>query len=147
MSVFQNTEFTVEEPEFGSVTINLPIIRNAGTLGNVTVQWAATINGHPADDDLQVTMGNISFAPGEAIQMLQLEILADDVPEVEEVSRAVMSLLNSIRVLTCVRNVCRSKQEMLWQETATSSDFVFLVIIFRNGKNYLAALFFSSFSF
>ncbi|NXO18386.1 GPR98 protein, partial [Oriolus oriolus] len=83
--VFQSTEFTVEEPEFGSVTINLPIIRNAGTLGNVTVQWAATINGHPADDDLQVAMGNITFAPGEAIQMLLLEILADDVPEVEEI--------------------------------------------------------------
>ncbi|NWV12723.1 GPR98 protein, partial [Ptilonorhynchus violaceus] len=83
--VFQNTEFTVEEPEFGSVTINLPIIRNAGTLGNVTVQWAATINGHPADQDLHVTMGNITFAPGEAIQMLLLEILADDVPEVEEI--------------------------------------------------------------
>ncbi|XP_041868913.1 adhesion G-protein coupled receptor V1 isoform X10 [Corvus kubaryi] len=83
--VFQNTEFTVEEPEFGSVTINLPIIRNAGTLGNVTVQWAATINGHPAADDLQVAMGNITFAAGEAIQMLLLEILADDVPEVEEI--------------------------------------------------------------
>uniref|UniRef100_A0A8C3DV75 Adhesion G-protein coupled receptor V1 n=1 Tax=Corvus moneduloides TaxID=1196302 RepID=A0A8C3DV75_CORMO len=83
--VFQNTEFTVEEPEFGSVTINLPIIRNAGTLGNVTVQWAATINGRPAADDLQVAMGNITFAAGEAIQMLLLEILADDVPEVEEI--------------------------------------------------------------
>uniref|UniRef100_A0A8C3RD85 Adhesion G-protein coupled receptor V1 n=1 Tax=Cyanoderma ruficeps TaxID=181631 RepID=A0A8C3RD85_9PASS len=83
--VFQSTKFTVEEPDFGSVTINLPIIRNAGTLGTVTVQWAATINGHPADDDLQVAMGNITFAPGEAIQMLLLEILADDVPEVEEV--------------------------------------------------------------
>lgn len=136
MPVFQNTEFTVEEPEFGSVTVNLPIIRNAGTLGDVTVQWAATINGQPADDDLKVAMGNITFAPGEAIQMLLLEILADDVPEVEEVSGAVMSFLNSIRVLACIRNVCRSKQEMLWQEAATSSYFILLVIIFRNGKNY-----------
>uniref|UniRef100_A0A663NAC2 Adhesion G-protein coupled receptor V1 n=1 Tax=Athene cunicularia TaxID=194338 RepID=A0A663NAC2_ATHCN len=83
--VFQITEFTVEEPEFGSVTVNLPIIRNAGTLGNVTVQWVATINGHPADDDLQVALGNITFAPGEAIQMLLLEILADDVPEIDEI--------------------------------------------------------------
>ncbi|GAB0206124.1 adhesion G-protein coupled receptor V1 [Grus japonensis] len=83
--VFQITEFTVEEPEFGSVTISLPIIRNAGTLGNVTVQWVATINGHPADADLQVALGNITFAPGEAIQMLLLEILADDVPEIEEI--------------------------------------------------------------
>ncbi|NWV35380.1 GPR98 protein, partial [Grantiella picta] len=93
--VFQNTEFTVEEPEFGSVTINLPIIRNAGTLGNVTVQWAATLNGHPADDDLQVTAGNITFAPGEAIQMLQLEILADDVPEVEEIVRVELTQASS----------------------------------------------------
>ncbi|KAM9251115.1 adhesion G-protein coupled receptor V1 [Cariama cristata] len=85
--VFQITEFTVEEPEFGSVTINLPIIRNAGTLGNVTVQWAATINGHPADADLQAAFGNITFAPGEAIQVLLLEILADDVPEIEEIVR------------------------------------------------------------
>ncbi|NWQ77266.1 GPR98 protein, partial [Columbina picui] len=83
--VFQITEFTVEEPEFGSVTVNLPIIRNAGTLGNVTVQWVATIDGHPADADLQVASGNVSFAPGEAIQMLLLEILADDVPEIEEI--------------------------------------------------------------
>lgn len=100
-SVFQITEFTVEEPEFGSVTVNLPIIRNAGTLGNVTVQWVATIDGHPADADLRVASGNISFAPGEAFQMLALEILADDVPEIEEVSKSVTSFLNSMRVLTC----------------------------------------------
>ncbi|XP_054253432.1 adhesion G-protein coupled receptor V1 [Indicator indicator] len=83
--VFQFTRFTVEEPEVGSVTVNLPIIRNAGTLGNVTVEWVATINGHPADADLQVASGNITFAPGEAIQMLVLEILADDIPEIEEI--------------------------------------------------------------
>ncbi|XP_032062639.1 adhesion G-protein coupled receptor V1 [Aythya fuligula] len=85
--VFQMTEFTVEEPEFGSVPINLPVIRNAGTLGNVTVEWVATIGGHPADEDLQVASGNITFAPGEAFQMLLLEILADDVPEIEEIVR------------------------------------------------------------
>nr|XP_047910843.1 adhesion G-protein coupled receptor V1-like isoform X4 [Anser cygnoides] len=85
--VFQMTEFTVEEPESGSVPINLPVIRNAGTLGNVTVEWVATIGGHPADEDLQVASGNITFAPGEAFQMLLLEILADDVPEIEEIVR------------------------------------------------------------
>ncbi|XP_069736689.1 adhesion G-protein coupled receptor V1, partial [Phaenicophaeus curvirostris] len=85
--VFQFTEFTVEEPELGAVTINLPIIRNAGTLGNVTVQWAATVNGFPADDDLHPASGNVTFAPGEAIRMLLLEVLADDVPEIEEIVR------------------------------------------------------------
>ncbi|XP_053910929.1 adhesion G-protein coupled receptor V1 [Cuculus canorus] len=83
--VFQITKFTVEEPELGSVIVNLPIIRNAGTLGNVTVQWAATIDGHLADADLHPASGNVTFAPGEAIQMLLLEILADDVPEIEEI--------------------------------------------------------------
>jgi len=147
-SVFQITEFTVEEPEFGSVTINLPIIRNAGTLGNVTVQWVATINGHPADADLQVTFGNITFAPGEAVQMLLLEILADDIPEIEEVSKAVMSFLNTLGVLNCYRYVCNEKQGMFWREGSRSSDFTFLVIIVKNTKNHLAALFlFLFFSF
>ncbi|NWU68697.1 GPR98 protein, partial [Pterocles burchelli] len=93
--VFQITEFTVEEPEFGSVTINLPIIRNAGTLGNVTVQWVATTNGHPADADLRVALGDITFAPAEAIQMLLLEILADDVPEIEEIVRVELTQASS----------------------------------------------------
>uniref|UniRef100_A0A8C8RXK2 Adhesion G-protein coupled receptor V1 n=1 Tax=Pelusios castaneus TaxID=367368 RepID=A0A8C8RXK2_9SAUR len=83
--VFQVSEFTVEEPEFNSAMVNLPIIRNAGTLGNVTVQWVATLNGQLAAGDLHVVSGNITFAPGEAIQMLLLEILADDDPEIQEV--------------------------------------------------------------
>ncbi|XP_019373727.1 PREDICTED: G-protein coupled receptor 98 [Gavialis gangeticus] len=83
--VFQITELTVEEPEFNSVTVSLPIIRNAGTLGNVTVEWVATINGQLAAGDLRVVSGNISFAPGETVQTLLLEILDDDVPEIEEI--------------------------------------------------------------
>lgn len=84
----------MEEPEFGSVSIDLPVIRNAGTLGNVTVHWIATIDGHLAHADLRFATGNITFAPGETFQMLLLEILADDVPEVDEVSQAVTSFLN-----------------------------------------------------
>ncbi|KAB0406077.1 hypothetical protein E2I00_004999, partial [Balaenoptera physalus] len=82
---FQITKFIVEEPEFNSVKVNLPIIRNSGTLGNVTVQWVATINGQLATGDLRVVSGNVTFAPGETIQTLLLEVLADDVPEIEEV--------------------------------------------------------------
>lgn len=65
--------------------VNLPIIRNSGTLGNVTVQWVATINGQLAASDLRVVSGSVAFAPGETIQTLLLEVLADDVPEMEEV--------------------------------------------------------------
>ncbi|XP_042546906.1 adhesion G-protein coupled receptor V1 [Dipodomys spectabilis] len=82
---FQITKLIVEESEFNSVKVNLPIIRNSGTLGNVTVQWVATINGQLATGDLRVVSGNVTFAPGETIQTLLLEVLADDVPEIEEV--------------------------------------------------------------
>ncbi|KAL2779432.1 adhesion G-protein coupled receptor V1 precursor [Daubentonia madagascariensis] len=82
---FQITKLIVEEPEFNSVKVILPIIRNSGTLGNVTVQWVATINGQLATGDLRVVSGNVTFVPGETIQTLLLEVLADDVPEIEEV--------------------------------------------------------------
>ncbi|XP_074850311.1 adhesion G-protein coupled receptor V1 [Carettochelys insculpta] len=83
--VFQINEVTIEEPEFSSVMVNLPIIRNAGTLGTVTIQWAATIKGQLATGDLRVVSGNVTFGPGEAMRTLLLEILADDEPEIQEV--------------------------------------------------------------
>uniref|UniRef100_G1KP04 Adhesion G-protein coupled receptor V1 n=1 Tax=Anolis carolinensis TaxID=28377 RepID=G1KP04_ANOCA len=83
--VFQIIEITVEEPEIDTVKVNLPIIRNAGTLGNVTIKWIATINGQPADSDLRASLGDIQFLPGEATRNLTLEIVADDVPEIKEV--------------------------------------------------------------
>lgn len=68
--------------------IDLPVIRNAGTLGNVTVQWIASINGQPAVSDLLVFSGNIPFSPGETMKNLTLDIVADGDPEIEEVSSA-----------------------------------------------------------
>ncbi|XP_077203699.1 adhesion G-protein coupled receptor V1 isoform X3 [Paroedura picta] len=85
--VFQVTEITVEEPESNTVMIELPIIRNAGTLGNVTVEWVATINGQHATSDLHDSSDNIHFLPGETMQILILNILADDVPEIQEIIR------------------------------------------------------------
>ncbi|XP_054843539.1 adhesion G-protein coupled receptor V1 [Eublepharis macularius] len=85
--VFQIAEVTVEEPESNTVMIDLPIIRNAGTLGNVTVLWVATINGQHATSDLLDSSGNIHFSPGETMQKLTLEILADDDPEIQEMIR------------------------------------------------------------
>ncbi|XP_078413685.1 adhesion G-protein coupled receptor V1 [Cetorhinus maximus] len=82
---FERTEFIVEEPESKTTKINLPIVRNAGTLGTVTVQWIATMNEQQITSDLQVDLGEVTFAPGQTIQTLQLELLADDFPEIEEV--------------------------------------------------------------
>ncbi|XP_053146642.1 adhesion G-protein coupled receptor V1 isoform X4 [Hemicordylus capensis] len=92
---FQITEVTVEEPESDTARIDLPIIRNAGTLGNVTVTWIATTNGQLATSDLQVPSGNIQFLPGEAMKKLTLEILADDDPEIQEVIRVELTQASS----------------------------------------------------
>uniref|UniRef100_A0A4W3JB69 Adhesion G-protein coupled receptor V1 n=1 Tax=Callorhinchus milii TaxID=7868 RepID=A0A4W3JB69_CALMI len=83
--VFQSTKFIVEEPEFNTAKVKLPIVRNGGTLGAATIQWVATMNGQLASSDLQLALGEVTFTPGQTIHTLQLELLADDFPEIEEV--------------------------------------------------------------
>lgn len=65
--------------------VSLPIIRNAGTIGDVVVQWRATVNSRPATGDVRPVSGEVIFAPGETLKTLKVEVLADDVPEIEEV--------------------------------------------------------------
>lgn len=65
----------------------LPVVRNAGTIGTVVVQWQATVNGKLAVEDVKRASGEVSFAPGETMKKLRVEILADDVPEITEVRR------------------------------------------------------------
>uniref|UniRef100_A0A8C4S4U8 Adhesion G-protein coupled receptor V1 n=1 Tax=Erpetoichthys calabaricus TaxID=27687 RepID=A0A8C4S4U8_ERPCA len=85
--VFQAVSQTIEEPDVSPTTVNLAIVRNSGTLGNVTVQWAALINGQFVFNDIHPVTGQVSFAPGETIKTLTVQILPDDVPEIEEVIR------------------------------------------------------------
>ncbi|KAF7200055.1 adhesion G-protein coupled receptor V1 isoform X2 [Nothobranchius furzeri] len=85
--VFQAVPITVEEPESNSVDVTLPIVRNAGTIGTVAVQWKATVNGKLAEGDIRPTSGEVKFAPGETRKILKVEILADDVPEITEIIR------------------------------------------------------------
>lgn len=95
-SVFQAAPVTIEEPVGNAFEVSLPIVRNAGTLGFVSVQWRATINSRPATGDLQPWSGEVSFAPGETIKTLKVEVLADDVPEIEEVSTIFLAVLEII---------------------------------------------------
>ncbi|XP_056157733.1 adhesion G-protein coupled receptor V1 isoform X2 [Lampris incognitus] len=83
--VFQAAPVTVEEPGSNSIDVTLPIIRNAGTIGTVAVQWEATVSGQLAVGDIRPTSGEIVFAPGETLKILTVEILADDVPEITEI--------------------------------------------------------------
>lgn len=77
---------TFEEPESTSAVVTLPIVRNAGTIGTVAVQWRAVVNGKLAEGDIRPTSGEVRFAPGETMKTVRVEILPDDVPEITEVS-------------------------------------------------------------
>ncbi|CAB1321522.1 unnamed protein product [Coregonus sp. 'balchen'] len=83
--VFQAAPVTIEEPGANSFEVTLPIVRNAGTIGTVAIQWRATVNGKAAVGDLRPVSGEVIFAPGETIKTLNVEVLADDVPEIEEI--------------------------------------------------------------
>ncbi|XP_068166577.1 adhesion G-protein coupled receptor V1 [Antennarius striatus] len=83
--VFQAAPVNVEEPGSNRFEVMLPIIRNAGTIGTVVVQWQATVNGLLAAGDITPTSGEVKFAPGDTIKTLRVEILPDDVPEITEI--------------------------------------------------------------
>ncbi|XP_070689817.1 adhesion G-protein coupled receptor V1 [Pempheris klunzingeri] len=83
--VFQAVPITIEEPGSNSIEVTLPIVRNAGTIGTVVVRWQATVNGKLAVGDIKPASGEVKFAPGETMKTLQVEILADDVPEITEI--------------------------------------------------------------
>uniref|UniRef100_UPI003AAD5B8E adhesion G-protein coupled receptor V1 n=1 Tax=Centroberyx gerrardi TaxID=166262 RepID=UPI003AAD5B8E len=83
--VFQAAQVTIEEPGSNSIEVTLPIVRNAGTIGTVAVHWQATVNGQLAVGDIRPASGEVSFAPGETMKTLRVEVLADDVPEITEI--------------------------------------------------------------
>ncbi|KAM9822621.1 adhesion G-protein coupled receptor V1 isoform 2-T2 [Syngnathus typhle] len=83
--VFNAAPVTIEEPASGSVEVALPIVRHAGTIGTVVVHWQATVNGQLAAGDIRPTSGDVTFAPGETVKTLRVEVLADEVPEITEI--------------------------------------------------------------
>ncbi|XP_061673206.1 adhesion G-protein coupled receptor V1 isoform X2 [Syngnathoides biaculeatus] len=83
--VFHAAPVTIEEPVSNSIPVALPIVRNAGTIGTVVVQWKATVNGQLAVGDIRPASGEVTFAPGEITKTLQVEVLGDDVPEITEI--------------------------------------------------------------
>uniref|UniRef100_A0A8C7IVD8 Adhesion G-protein coupled receptor V1 n=1 Tax=Oncorhynchus kisutch TaxID=8019 RepID=A0A8C7IVD8_ONCKI len=93
--VFQSAPVTIEEPGTNSFEVTLPIVRNAGTIGTVAIQWRATVNGRAAVGDLRPVSGEIIFAPGETIKTLKVEVLADDVPEIEEIIKVELTSANN----------------------------------------------------
>uniref|UniRef100_A0A3B4AIJ3 Adhesion G protein-coupled receptor V1 n=1 Tax=Periophthalmus magnuspinnatus TaxID=409849 RepID=A0A3B4AIJ3_9GOBI len=76
---------TIEEPVSNSTEVTLPIVRNAGITGTVVIQWQATVNGQVATGDIRPTSGVVSFAPGDTLKLLKVEVLPDDIPEIDEI--------------------------------------------------------------
>ncbi len=80
---------SVHEPASGSTAVRVTVIRNGGTSGTVQVEWNATLNGHLASSDVTPSSGNVRFLSGENSQDITLSILADDIPEDNEVRQSV----------------------------------------------------------
>lgn len=93
---------TVEEPESTSAVVTLPIVRNAGTIGTVAVQWRATVNGKLAEGDIRPTSGEVKFAPGETMKTIKIEILPDDVPEITEVTKEMNKVKTMHNDIACL---------------------------------------------
>ncbi|KAJ0067530.1 hypothetical protein NL108_008007, partial [Boleophthalmus pectinirostris] len=83
--VFRADPVTIEEPISNSTEVTLPIVRNAGITGTVMIQWQATVNGQVAIGDIRPTSGAVSFAPGDTLKLLKVEVLPDNVPEIAEI--------------------------------------------------------------
>lgn len=93
----------VEEPESTPAVVQLPIVRNAGTIGTVAVQWRATVNGKLAEGDIRPTSGEVKFAPGETMKTVTVEVLPDDVPEINEVTRETAVVKKNIHPILCLK--------------------------------------------
>ena len=71
--------------------LHLQVLREQGNYGEVIVGWNSTgntsANGRHGDNDVYPASGVIVFMEGEARKTINLTIVADDVPEVNEVFR------------------------------------------------------------
>jgi G-protein coupled receptor 98 len=74
------------EPQSGSTLVQLVIEREGGDDGVVQVQWMVRLsNGNDASADITPTSGTLQFLTGATEHTLELNLLADDVPEEAEV--------------------------------------------------------------
>ena len=69
--------------------LHLDVLREQGSYGEVIVMWNSTGNisdsGRHGDIDIYPASGEIVFMAGETRKTINLTIVADDVPEVNEV--------------------------------------------------------------
>ncbi|XP_066273052.1 adhesion G-protein coupled receptor V1-like isoform X1 [Branchiostoma lanceolatum] len=82
---FEVNSHTVAEPESGTTSLQLTVLRSGGAMGTVTVDWTGTINGITASDDIRPVSGVLNFVSNDREESFMIEVLSDNVPEDDEV--------------------------------------------------------------
>ena len=73
------------EPLNGSKVVRLLVVREYGTVGVVRFNWNVTLFGMPASNEVLVTNDSGLIPPGENQTYVDVIVLADNVPEIDEV--------------------------------------------------------------
>ena len=84
----------MHEPGSGQNVVTLTVLRSGGTSGTVQVEWNATLSNQLASSDVTPSRGNVRFLSGQSSQDISLSILADNVPENNEVTVPISFLIS-----------------------------------------------------
>ena len=77
----------INEPIKGNAPVSLMVVRDKGTSGVVSVTWEILAHGYNSNksNDITPARAQIGFLTGESRQNIIVNILADAVPEIDEV--------------------------------------------------------------
>ncbi|XP_022110249.1 G-protein coupled receptor 98-like isoform X2 [Acanthaster planci] len=74
----------VTETEGVSVSVELVVERQGGSIGDVSVSWRAVPGTASEGDDYSASGGTLNFASGESRQVINMGIRDDPIPEMDE---------------------------------------------------------------
>lgn len=77
----------INEPIKGNAPVSFMVVRDKGTAGVVSVTWEILAHGYNSNknNDITPARAQIGFLTGESRQNIIVNILADAVPEIDEV--------------------------------------------------------------
>ncbi|XP_032809135.2 adhesion G-protein coupled receptor V1 isoform X2 [Petromyzon marinus] len=123
--VLRDVLVLVEEPVLGTRPVSLAVLRAGGSVGSVSLAWRATLGGVEASEDLLRSSGAILFPPGDTERAIRIDVLADDVPELQEVflvellnasNRGVVGMPALAQVIVAANDNPHGTVEFLWPE-------------------------------
>ncbi|XP_057301693.1 adhesion G-protein coupled receptor V1-like isoform X2 [Hydractinia symbiolongicarpus] len=77
--------YAVKEPLLKSQVLMLPVVREKGQSGVVQLQWIAeSMESTSLSTDMFPTQGTVGFLTGESKQNIQISVMHDNIPEVNE---------------------------------------------------------------